>query len=73
MSEIIQAIPARFTIAYRCIHQLADDPRYLAAFIFGPLGGQQPISENNCSCEVCMRDLLELQKAYERVHSKKSS
>lgn len=36
--------------------------------ILEPLGGRQPISENNCSCEVCTRDLQELQKVYEQVN-----
>lgn len=29
----------------------------IIAHILAPLGGQQPIAENNCSCDVCRQDL----------------
>jgi hypothetical protein len=37
MPTTSSAIPARFQPAYQCIQQLAQDERYLAAFIFGSL------------------------------------
>jgi predicted nucleotidyltransferase len=30
-------------------------------YILAPIGGRQPIAENNCTCEVCMKDLSMLQ------------
>ena len=62
-------IPARFLPAYQSIQQLQQFVTtvdvhakfgYWSAiidFILQPLGGRQPISENNCDCAVCQHDL----------------
>jgi hypothetical protein len=54
MSESSLTGQERFRAAYQCIEQLGQRDRYLAAYIFG---GRQPITENNCPCAICQRDL----------------
>ena len=39
--------------------------------ILAPLGGRQPIEENNCDCEVCQQDLSMITTGQEYANGEK--